>query len=165
MPRKKKATLRRVIRGLKSASLRSVVEQKLTRWIPGRLKWRASLYEAISKWSPSNELDDCLWNGVHEEEFSCQHAAMHSLCHVKKDNQEVSDRFAELAIKHPRANIRKVALQALLGGWPDHPGLGTAIEQADKSLDPDLKVLAISSRIAKQAANRSGQGSSAYIRT
>ena len=145
--------LRLAVNGIRSTTMMESVKQKLTAWFPGRIKWRANVFEAMANWEWSEELGECLWNGLHDEEFSNQRAAARVLCATKKGDGSVGDQLAFFATKHPRSSVRVASLEALMHGWPDHSSIEDALQLTQESSFPDLQLLAIFWRIKNSRHN------------
>ena len=145
--------LRLAVNGIRSTTMKESVKQKLKAWFPGRINWRGNVLEAMANWEWSEGLGECLWNGLHDEEFSNQRSAAKAFCAIKKGDRVIGDQLAAFATKHPRVSVRVASLEGLMHGWPGHSSIETAIKLARESSHSDLQLLGIFWRIKQSLHN------------
>lgn len=146
MPQRERL-LRIALDGYKVGAVKESVKEKLLKWFPCRIRWRGGLYAAISHWPASEEVIQCLVNGIHDDEESNQRSAAEALQKVAAGDERIGNELVELAGRHPRPSVRAVCLEALTNGWPDHKALPSVIAAAHRSISPDLRLISILGRI------------------
>ncbi|RCS46488.1 NACHT domain-containing protein [Bremerella cremea] len=90
MPQRERL-LRIALEGCRTTVVKERVKQKITQWFPCRLKLRGEVYTAMSDWSYSNEVIQCLWSGIYDDEFFNQRPAAKALCKLADGNQQIGD--------------------------------------------------------------------------
>lgn len=134
--------------GLQSDSLRTPVQARIRRWFPDRHPYRSSIYEAVATWPPAPETLDCLWEGM----LGCtdwnRKAAAVALAKAFAGDDDVECQLKRLLRTPAEPDLHVAALDALSLGWPDAEGTERAIADADSSIIPDLRLIAIRARVA-----------------
>ena len=141
------------IDGIRSTTMKESVKKKLTFWFPGRVKWRAPVIEATANWEWTDELNECLWNNLHDSDFSNQRAAAKVICEKRKGDEATGVALSELASYHPRASVRVASLEGLMLGWPSLANTEAAMQIATDSLHPQLQLLGLFWRIKNYRQN------------
>ena len=143
--------LKNVLGGLRSTPLKETVKTKLEAWFPCRQRWRANVFEAISHWPPTAKTIDSLWKGLHDEDFGNKRAAAKSLAVIAQGDTQLVDRLIKLVTDAVTDLYTcAVALEALLNGWLSHEAIDNLLAAARYSTSPELRVVAIIGKIAKQ---------------
>lgn len=143
--------LKNVFNGLRSTPLKETVKAKLKTWFPCQQRWRENIFQAISHWSPTPETIEILWKGLHDEEMGNKRAAAKSLAVIAQEDGQIADRLIKLAnnaLADPYTCA--VAIDSLLNGWLSHEAMDNLLAAVRYSASPELRLVAICGRIAKQ---------------
>ncbi len=90
---------------------------------------------------------------MHDEQVSTQRQAARSLTDLADGDDEIGVRMASLAGSTVDPNVRAVALEGLLRGWPEHEKLPTLATSARTSPSPQLRLTGILGKIKLQNQN------------
>lgn len=142
--------LHQILDGLRSTKLKSLIISALTRWFPERYHWREYLFTAMAQWPATAETILCLWRGLHDENIKNQRAAAIALASFARDKPSLGDEVALLVKSTLSPTIRAAAIESLLQGWPGHDGLQSLLDNARKSVSPELRLIAIKGYIQAQ---------------
>lgn len=145
----RESLLRIVLDGQHTATVKSLVKEKIAEWFPCRMRWRQELYFAMAEWEFSDDVIDCLWRGLHDEEILNQRSAGLAIAKLANGHQMVGDEIASLAAGYSRPVVRAIALEALIAGWPEHKCLPDAIASAHASRSSELRLVSILGRIGR----------------
>ena len=88
--------LQQVLNGLRSTKVRELVKSNLTRWFPCRARSRDGIFNAMAKWPMSEEVINCLFKGLHDEEEWNQIAAAEALAHLARGDHGVFEMLNSL---------------------------------------------------------------------
>lgn len=149
--------LRGILDGLRSTKMKEIIREKLKDWFPCRAKWRENIFTAMGSWPLLPKVVECLWKGIHDEEAINQRAAARALASLAKSNSETGNRIASLARNSIDPKIRAAAIEALLGGWPNHGGIESILNNARLSMSPQLRLVSILGRIQRQTQTEEDQ--------
>jgi energy-coupling factor transporter ATP-binding protein EcfA2 len=142
--------LRIMLQGLHSPRMREFVRSHLRYWFPSRLRWRESLYHAISGWPALPEVETCLWRGIQDQEPGNQRAAARAMARLKSGDPDVGDRLSNLALRAGDINTKAAAIEGLLEGWPNHGRLPDILLATRDSLAPELQLIAVLGRVRNE---------------
>ena len=139
--------LENALKGLRSAKTRELVKGRLVRWFPERIWEYQDIFSVMKNWPKCPEVIECLFKGFHSEHPTNQISSAISLATVAGGDPEIGERIVKLARNAIDPIIRAAALQALTIGWPSHDALTKIVEDAYKSISPELKFAAFFSII------------------
>lgn len=142
MPQRERL-LRIALDGLRSAKARELVKAQITRWFPQRIRWRDSLYAAMTRWSLQSDVIDCLWLGLYAEEASHQRAAAKALAKLAAGNPAIGDQVADLSYSALDPKVRAAAIRCLLDGWKEYQEVNAILDSAATSMSPETQLAAI----------------------
>lgn len=121
LPARREA-LASVLKGLPDPTLKADVEQRLGRWLPGRLSYsRASLIEAFGAWQPTAQLQDLLFQAMHDEDRGVQRAAAAAYARAFSPSTEACQRMIDKLARTRNLATAAALLESLALGWPDVP--------------------------------------------
>ena len=142
--------LNRVLNGIHSSPLQSVVQQKVRSWFPRRPGIQGSLYSTLGEWQHSPDVENCLWRVLHSEEDGSRSLAAISLAKMCCGDAGIGDRIADLALHAVNPHVRSAALEGLLEGWPNHKLLEMATNSACESTVPTLRLIGHIGRVRQR---------------
>ena len=150
-PRHRRRLLELALDGLHGGhAVRSIVQNAVRAWFPGRLGASYRLASRMAKWPSSSDLIEALIRTLHHEEESAQRAAADALGFFASSDPAVADRLAHLAETSIRATTRACALEALGRGQIDDPRLLDITERERRSGSGEIAITAITIRIRKK---------------
>lgn len=136
-----------VLGGLRSLTIREMVQERLSLWIDARGIWRPSHYRGLRHWPATNETIAVLMTALNDEDAHVQLEVAHALPEVAGGQSVTGAMLAELATRSLNPRTRAAALCAFSQGWPSHPDLELAVEYGQRSRCPELRVAAIFARV------------------
>lgn len=149
-PELRQALARQIALGLRSPSVASLCESRISNWTPARPEWgRSSLLEALGNWQASDDLLHTFKLAMHDESGRCRRAAAESLAKVFSSDAAVGDYLATMAANWPDTGVRSAAMHSLWKGWPAHAALDGLADAARRSMDMDLTLTGITIRVSK----------------
>ena len=142
LPARREA-LASMLKGLADPTLKADVELRLSRWLPARLTYRASLIGAFDAWQPTAQVQDVLFQALHDEDRGVQRAAAAAYAAVFSSSTLAFRRLLD-GLAHTR-NLATAAalLESLAHGWPNAPEAVPLFEEAWKSHGAELCLVGI----------------------
>jgi energy-coupling factor transporter ATP-binding protein EcfA2 len=142
LPARREA-LASVLKGLADPALKGDIDQRLGRWLPARLSYRASLVAALGEWQPTDLLQNLLWLAMHDEDRGLQRAAAAAYAEAFSPSTEACQRLVD-GLAHTRDLTAAVALlESLALGWSNVPAAASLFEQARGSHGAELRLVGI----------------------
>lgn len=149
-PELRQALARQIALGLRSPSVASLCESRISNWTPARPEWgRSSLLEALGNWQASDDLLLTLKLALHDESVRCRRAAAENLAKVFSSDATIGEYLATMAANWPDVGVRSAAMHSLWKGWPAHVSLDDLADAARRSMDMDLALTGITIRVSK----------------
>jgi len=143
LPARREA-LASVLKGLPDPTLKADVEQRLGRWLPARLSYlRASLIGALSAWQPTAQLQDLLFQALHDEDRGVQRAAAAVYAKAFSPSAEACQRLVDGLARTRDLAAAAALLESLALGWPDAPEAATLFGEAWQSQGAELRLVGI----------------------
>lgn len=140
LPARREA-LSSVLKGLSDPTLKAEVERRLTRWLPARQSWRASLIEILGSWHPTPELQDTLFHAMHDEDRQAQRTAAKAYARVFSLSQSACQRLIDGLARSRDLRASAAMLESLAHGWPTVPTAAALFQQAWDSHRGDLRLV------------------------
>lgn len=140
MPARREA-LATVLKALPDPALKSEVERRLCRWLPGRLAYRTSLIRALATWQPTTELQDLLFQAMHDEDRGVQRAAAAAYARVFSTSDEASHRLLDGLTRTRDLAAAAALLESLAIGWPNSPKVAPLFGEAWHSHGAELRLV------------------------
>ncbi|SCG85664.1 NACHT domain-containing protein [Methanobacterium congolense] len=137
-----------ILLGLNSR-LKDKIQIKLKSWFPCREKWRGDIFASMKNWPKTQQVINCLWKGIHDDELVNQRSAASALVVMGKDDPEIKKHMVFLAKNAIDFKIRAVAIEALLNGWQDCEELENILKVNTPSNSPEILLVTIIGRINK----------------
>lgn len=124
------------------------IDHILESWTPKRIDFSASLFKALSKWTPSDDIKTAMLKSLNSEERDTQHGAACTLGTLFAEDDETKQ---ELILYLKSANVSAVAaaLEALNLGWSECPEIDKLNDCASFSNDPTLMLVGLEGRIRR----------------
>lgn len=142
LPARREA-LASVLKGLSDPTLKTEVEQRLGRWLPARLSYRASLIGTFGGWQPTAQLQDILFQAMHDEERSVQRAAADAYAEVFSPSPEACQRLLDGMARTRDLAAAAALLESLALGWPNVPEAAALFDEAWRSHGGELRLVGI----------------------
>ena len=114
-----------------------------------RGKYLDGLFDALSTWSPTPDLEAALVGGLYDEERSNQRSAARALARVFGGRGEIKNGLRAILKRALDLSVAAAALEALSMGWPGATKLAGFPRPGSRILDPTLRLVGISGRAAK----------------
>ena len=149
----RREVLKSALANLGDPTVTSPLDARISRWTPRRDKYLYSLFEALSTWAPSPELQVALVGGLYDEERSTRRAAARALAKVYRGDADVQTRLLGILKRSLDLSVTAAALQALSLGWQDSPDLTELHDRAVKSMDATLRLIGFFGRVASGRAD------------
>lgn len=142
LPARREA-LASVLKGLSDPAFKADVEQRLSRWLPARLSYRAPLISAFGTWQPTAQLQDVLFRAMHDEDRSVQRAAATAYAKAFSSSTEARQRLLDGLARTRDLAAAAALLESLAQGWPDTPEAAQLFKEAWQSHCSDLQLVGI----------------------
>ena len=149
----RREVLKSALTNLGDMTFATPVDDRMRKWAPRRGKYLYGLFDALSTWSPTPDLEAALVGGLYDEERSTQRSAARALARVFGGRGEVEERLRAILKRALDLSVAAAALEALSMGWPGALNLPDFHDRAVESLDPTLRLVGISGRAAKGRAD------------
>lgn len=149
----RREVLKSALANLGDPSVTSPLDARIPRWTPRREKYLYSLFDALSTWTPSPELQAALVGGLYDEERSARRSAALALANVFRGDADVQTRLREILKVSLDLSVAVAALHALSVGWPGSDELADLHDRATISTDATSRLVGISGRAASGRAN------------
>jgi len=134
--------------GLTSSKTRQLVRDRLQRWVYAT-GWRASWVSAIGNWPANEHTWSVLRRVLNDEEANVQRAAAQAIARVFGGAAKIGEVIAAAALGSLDVYCRAAALESLIKGWSTHERLPHALRAARDSASAELRLVAISSYLAR----------------
>ena len=148
-PEMREAVATRLLEGLDSASVRPLLVEHVATWLPGLEERRVGVFEAMEHWPAELETETTIWRGLFDEEIANARAAGRAYATRCHGDEGAAQALIGLLGCPLGPQTRAVALEALAGGWPEHPALAGQIAAALDSVDPDIRLVARTIRVRR----------------
>lgn len=142
LPARREA-LASVLKGLPDPTFKIDIEQRLSRWLPARLSHREGLIGAFGAWQPTEQLQEILFQAMHDEERGVQRAAAAAYAKVFSPMPEACERLLDGLGRTRDLAAAAALLESLALGWPDAPEATQLFQDAWDSHGGDLKLVGI----------------------
>lgn len=142
LPARREA-LASVLKGLPDPTFKIDIEQRLSRWLPARLSHREGLIGAFGAWQPTEQLQEILFQAMHDEERGVQRAAAAAYAKVFSPMPEACERLLDGLGRTRDLAAAAALLESLALGWPDVPEATQLFQDAWDSHGGDLKLVGI----------------------
>lgn len=143
LPARREA-LASVLKGLPDPTLKADVEQRLGRWLPARLSYgRASLIAAFGAWRPTAQLQDVLFQAMHDEDRGVQRAAAAAYAKAFSSSADACQRLLNGLARCRDLAAAAALLESLALGWRRMPETAPLFEEAWHSHGAELCLVGI----------------------
>lgn len=140
LPARREA-LTSILKGLSDPTLKGDIEQRLSRWLPARLLFRASLIEALAAWQASDQHQDLLFRAMYDEDGSVQRAAAAGYAKSYSHSLEAYQRLLDGLSQTRDLTAAAALLECVAHGWPNEPEALPLFEDAWSSHSGDLRLV------------------------
>ena len=107
--------VRLALAGLRSTALREQVRERASQWFPCHSRYRAELLKVLSAWEPSEELLECFWRNLHDEDLSNRRAAAEAIASRYGGDLSIGNRVAKVAGHSISADPERAQFRRSLG--------------------------------------------------
>lgn len=142
LPARREA-LASVLKGLSDPALKVDVEQRFGRWLPARLSYRAPLIEEFGAWHPTAQLQDVLFQAMHDEDRAVQRAAAAAYAKAFSASSEACQRLFDGLGRTRNLAAAAALLESVAHGWPNVTKARPLFNEAWHSQDPELRLVGI----------------------
>lgn len=140
--------LKYALNGLRSSRVVGLVEERIKRWFPDRLGWnRSYVFNAMSRWTLSNDFLDVLLIGLNDEDQNCRVAAATTLAKVAKCDADIGSMLVDIAKQSDNPYYASSATEALIQGWPSNNELKTIVDKLVHSPMPEQQLVGVKGRV------------------
>jgi NACHT domain len=151
----RREVLKSALTHLGDESSATPVDVRMPRWAPRREKYLGGLFNVLSVWAPTADLEAVLIVGHFDEERHNQRSAARALARVFGGQVEVQQRLRTILEMTLDLPVAAAVLEALSVGWPDADDLSELHDSAITSPDPTLRLVGIAGRAAADRADAS----------
>ena len=151
----RREVLKSALTHLGDDSVATPVDVRMPRWAPRREKYLAGLFDVLSTWAATADLEATLIRGLFDEERHNQRSAARAVAHVFAGRADIQKQLRAILETTLDLSVAAAALEALGVGWPESDGLSELHDRAITSLDPTLKLVGIAGRAAAGRAGAS----------
>lgn len=153
LPARREA-LASVLKGLPDPALKADVEQRLGRWLPARHSYRrVSLIEAFGAWQPTAQLQNLLFQAMHDEDHGVQRAAAAAYAKAFSSSADACQRLLDGLARTRNLAAAAALLESLALGWSDVSEAAPLFEEAWHSRSAELCLVGILGLVRIGAAN------------
>ncbi|NMF98207.1 NACHT domain-containing protein [Aromatoleum toluolicum] len=150
----RREALASVLKGFPDPTLKADIEQRLSRWLPARLSYqRASLIGAFGAWEPTAQLQDLLFQAMHDEDRGVQRAAAAAYAEAFSSSADACQRLLDGLARTRDLATAAALLEALALGWSGSPKAAPLFEEASHSHRAELRLVGIFGLAKIGAAN------------
>jgi len=142
LPARREA-LASVLKGLPDPAFKPEIEHQLTRWLPSRLSYRQWLIGAFSTWSPTDQLQNLLFQSMHDEDRGVQRAAAATYAKVFVSSSDACNRLLKGLAGTRDLTAAAALLESLALGWPEAADAASLFTEAWHSRNPELRLVGI----------------------
>jgi hypothetical protein len=140
MPARREA-LASVLKGLSDPTLKGDIEQRFGRWLPARLSFRAPLIGALGAWNPSAQLQDLLFQAMHDEDGYVQRAASAAYAKAYSPSVEAYQRLLDGITRTRDLAAATTLLECVAHGWSGESEAKSLFEEAWSTHRGDLRLV------------------------
>ncbi len=140
LPARREA-LASILKGLSDPTLKGDIEQRLSRWLPARLLYRASLIEALVNGPATDRLQDLLFRAMYDEDGSVQRAAAGGYAKCFAHSLEAYQRLLNGISRTRDITAAAALLECVAHGWSNEPEALSLFEDAWSSHSGDLRLV------------------------
>lgn len=151
LPARREA-LASVLKGLSDPTFKADIEHRLSRWLPARVSFRSSLIGAFGAWHPTPQLQDLLFQAMHDEDRGVQRSAAAVYARVFSSSVEACQRLLGGLARTRDLAAAAAMLESLALGWPDEPEVAPLFEEAWHSHRAELCMVGVLGLAATGAA-------------
>lgn len=144
----RREVLKSALTHLGDDSVATPVDVRMPRWAPRREKYLAGLFDVLSTWAATADLETTLVGGLFDEERHNQRSAARAVAHVFAGRADIQKRLRAILETTLDLSVAAAALEALGVGWPTTDGLSELHDRAAASLNPTLRLVGIAGRAA-----------------
>lgn len=142
MPARREA-LSSVLRGLGDSAHKAEVDARLSRWLPARVAYRSSVIGELAEWQPTAQVEEVLWQALHDEDHAVQRAAAAAYAQAFGKCSLACDRLID-GLEHTRdLSVAAAMVESLALAWAAVPRTTALFEEAARSLGPELRLAGI----------------------
>ncbi len=153
LPARREALLS-VLKGLPDPALKSDIEQRIGRWLPARSSYeRASLIVALGSWQPTVQLQELLFQAMHDEDRGVQRAAAAAYSKAFSPSNDACQRLLDGMARTRDLAAAAAMLESLAIGWTEVPEAIPLFEEAYVSHSAELRLVGILGLAARDLAN------------
>ncbi|WP_278412567.1 NACHT domain-containing protein [Stutzerimonas kunmingensis] len=152
LPARREA-LASVLKGLPDPTFKGDIEQRLGRWLPARLAFRESLIGVLSAWQPTPQIQEVLFQAMHDEDRGVQRAAAAAYAKAFSTSADACERLIERMAHTSDLAAAAAMLESLALGWPNVPEAGPLFAQGWNSHRLELRLVGAFGLAATGAAS------------
>jgi energy-coupling factor transporter ATP-binding protein EcfA2 len=133
--------------GLRFRKSRTLIQQRIKRWVFSRGLWGPGRIEALSSWPATDHSWEVLIRAMHDEDAAVVRVAGRVIAHIFGAQVARGDTIAQLALRSDTPTQRAACIECLSKGWPDHELLATTIEQGCRSVSNEVKIASVAATV------------------
>jgi transcriptional regulator with XRE-family HTH domain len=138
--------------GLRFRTSRSLIQERIKRWVFSRGLWGPSRIEALRPWPATDHTWEVLFRALHDEDAAVIRAAASVIAHIFCSQSSRGDTIAQIALRSDSSMQRAACIECLSRGWPEHGLLATVIAHGRQSVSNEVRISSIAAtvRLGKQ---------------
>ncbi len=139
--------LRHVLGGVRSRKTKSLVQERVKRWMFSRGFWGPASIAPLRDWPATEHTWSILFRALHDEQALVVREASVVVAKLFGQSIEKGEEIAKLALRSPSAVQRAACITSLSEGWPESRDLRTAISNGHESASNELKIASIAAAL------------------
>jgi energy-coupling factor transporter ATP-binding protein EcfA2 len=133
--------------GLHSRKNKSIIQNRLKRWIFSRGLWGPGRIEGLSSWPATDHTWDTLFLELHDEDGAVIRESATVLARLFGSDKGRGNAIASMALRSENPYQRAASVEALAKGWPEHELLNAVLENGRKCNSEEVQVATILSKV------------------
>jgi hypothetical protein len=133
--------------GLHSRKNRSIIQDRLRRWVFSRGLWGPERIDGLSSWPATDHTWDTLFRELHDEDGAVIRESAGVLVRLFGSDKERGDVIANMALRSEDPHQRPASVEALAKGWPEHELLNAVLEVGRKCNSEEVQIATILSKV------------------
>jgi energy-coupling factor transporter ATP-binding protein EcfA2 len=133
--------------GLRFRKSRTLVQERIKRWIFSRGLWGPGRIEGLRSWPATDHSWEVLFRAMHDEDAAVIRAAGTVMAHMFGAQVDRGNTIAQLALRSDDPTQRAACIECLSKGWPTHELLATIIGQGRRSVSNEVKIASIAATV------------------
>ena len=133
--------------GLRFRKSRSLVQERIKRWVFSRGLWGPGRIERLRSWPAIDHTWEVLFRALHDEDAAVIREAASVIAHIFCGQLSRGDTIAQVALRSESSVQRAACIECLSRGWPEHGLLTTVIAHGRQSVSTEVRIASIAATV------------------